>query len=103
MVKVAIARSVAAVFLNIGLCLAIATLSAASPPAAAPFPSEGVWRGEFSVNVDKLPFNFEIHGKSESDATLTLITEHAATTSRSRSRYRVLQRSRPNCERRPAP
>ncbi len=31
----------------------------------APFPKEGVWRREFSVNGDKLPFNFEVKGRGE--------------------------------------
>ena len=33
----------------------------------------GVWRGEFTVNGDKLPFNFEVKGRSAEKATLTLI------------------------------
>jgi len=37
------------------------------------FPAEGVWRGEFSVDGDPIPFNFEVKGKDAQDATFSLI------------------------------
>jgi peroxiredoxin len=51
------------------LCLG---LSGAHAGAKAPALKEGVWRGEFSVNGDALPFNFEVKGRN-ADATLTVI------------------------------
>ncbi len=47
------------------------TGTALADPAA--FPKEGTWRGEFNVNGQALPFNFEIKGRRAEDATLTLI------------------------------
>jgi hypothetical protein len=37
------------------------------------FIREGIWRGEFTVNENKLPFNFEIKGKTPERAVLTLL------------------------------
>lgn len=37
------------------------------------FPKEGLWRGEFDVNGDTLPFQFEIKGRPGNGGTLTLI------------------------------
>ncbi|MBO9715807.1 MAG: TlpA family protein disulfide reductase [Pseudoxanthomonas sp.] len=41
--------------------------------AAAKFPQEGVWRGEFNVDGDPIPFNFEVKGKDAKDAKFTLV------------------------------
>jgi peroxiredoxin len=37
------------------------------------FIQEGVWRGEFTINEQKVPFNFELKGKSAEEATFSLI------------------------------
>lgn len=41
--------------------------------AKSAFPAQGVWRGEFNIDGDPVPFNFEIKGKKAEDATLTLL------------------------------
>ncbi|MGA2779948.1 MAG: TlpA disulfide reductase family protein [Steroidobacteraceae bacterium] len=52
---------------------ACALLLAMASHAEAPrFPEEGAWRGEFDVNGDKLPFNFELKGKGDG-TVLTLV------------------------------
>ncbi|MGM9451684.1 hypothetical protein RRF55_29475, partial [Klebsiella sp. K47] len=43
----------------------------AAAAATAPFPAEGVWRGEFNIDGDPIPFNFEVKGKRAQDATFT--------------------------------
>lgn len=54
--------------------LPFALFFAANAPAReASFIKPGIWRGEFTVNGDKLPFNFEVKGRSAENATLTLI------------------------------
>lgn len=45
----------------------------AAAAAKAPFPAEGVWRGEFTIDGDPIPFNFEVKGKRAQDATFTLL------------------------------
>lgn len=57
------------------LFLASSLLFAAPVPAAAktPFPAEGIWRGEFTIDGDPIPFNFEVKGKRAQDATFTLL------------------------------
>jgi peroxiredoxin len=47
--------------------------SAASFAGTAKFPAEGVWRGEFKVDGDVIPFNFEVKGKDVQGATFTLL------------------------------
>jgi len=55
---------------GLGLLLA---LCAAQALAAAPQPAEGRWRGEFTVNGEVLPFNFELTGLDSEAPRLTLI------------------------------
>lgn len=62
-------RVVAALFLASSLSFA----GSAPAAAKAPFPAEGVWRGEFNVDGDPIPFNFEVKGKRAQDATFTLL------------------------------
>ncbi len=62
-------RVVAALFLASSLSLALPAAAAAT----APFPAEGVWRGEFNIDGDPIPFNFEVKGKRAQDATFTLL------------------------------
>ena len=40
---------------------------------ASSFIKEGVWRGEFTVAEQQVPFNFELKGKTPEDATFTLL------------------------------
>lgn len=55
----------------------IALLAAAAAHAdrsdRALLPKQGIWRGEFDVNGETLPFNFEIQGNRAGEQTLTLI------------------------------
>jgi peroxiredoxin len=56
--------------------LPLAVLSAVSVFAGAsakPFIKEGVWRGEFTLGEQQVPFNFELKGRTPEDATFTLI------------------------------
>lgn len=53
--------------------LALVVLSSAAFAGGAKFPAEGVWRGEFSVDGDPIPFNFEVKGKDVKDAQFTLL------------------------------
>jgi peroxiredoxin len=46
---------------------------AAAAHAATKFPQEGVWRGEFNVDGDPIPFNFEVKGKDAKGAKFTLL------------------------------
>ncbi|KAF1686982.1 alkyl hydroperoxide reductase [Pseudoxanthomonas broegbernensis] len=46
---------------------------AAAAHAAAKFPQEGIWRGEFTVDGDPIPFNFEVKGTDAKDAKFSLI------------------------------
>lgn len=62
-------RVVAALFLASSLSFA----GSAPAAAKAPFPAEGVWRGEFNIDGDPIPFNFEVKGKRAQDATFTLL------------------------------
>jgi len=55
------------------LFLASSLSFAASAATKAPFPAEGVWRGEFTIDGDPIPFNFEVKGKRAQDATFTLL------------------------------
>ncbi|WP_238333482.1 hypothetical protein [Luteimonas marina] len=48
-------------------------LALAFPAFAAPAPAEGVWRGEFNVNGEPLPFNFELRDLGGGKPVLTLI------------------------------
>jgi len=48
-------------------------LALAFPAFAAPAPAEGVWRGEFNVNGEPLPFNFELRDLGGEKPVLTLI------------------------------
>ncbi|WP_052353911.1 peroxiredoxin family protein [Flectobacillus major] len=52
------------------LSLSLASVSFATEK---PILKEGKWRGEFKVNETRVPFNFEIKGKSIESATLTLL------------------------------
>ena len=52
------------------LTWAAAAIALASSPK---FPAEGIWRGEFTVDGDPIPFNFEIRGTDAKNATLTLL------------------------------
>ena len=54
-------------FLRFG-ALVLSMAVAAAAHAAATFPQEGVWRGEFSVDGDPIPFNFEVKGHDAKDA-----------------------------------
>jgi len=59
-----------------GACnVSLLTLSLASTAFATEKPTlkEGKWRGEFQVNETRVPFNFEIKGKSLESSTLTLL------------------------------
>ncbi|UWX03970.1 TlpA family protein disulfide reductase [Pseudoxanthomonas sp. NC8] len=58
--------------LRVGALL-LSMLAAAAAHAAAKFPQEGVWRGEFNVDGDPIPFNFEVKGKDAKDAKFTLL------------------------------
>ena len=53
--------------------LLLAALSASTAWAAERFPQEGVWRGEFSVDGDPIPFNFEVKGRDASAASFVLL------------------------------
>ncbi len=56
--------------------LAFAALLACSSAAFAghaKFPAEGVYRGEFKVDGDPIPFNFEVKGKDVKHAEFTLL------------------------------
>jgi len=55
------------------LFLASSLSFAASAATKAPFPAEGVWRGEFTIDGDPIPFNFEVKGTRAQDATFTLL------------------------------
>ena len=52
------------------LLAAVSTLVLAETPQ---LPKEGAWRGEFTVDGDKIPFNFEFNGKEGEGARLTLV------------------------------
>src|SRR5688572_27213117 len=58
---------------SISAGLALLALSSATFAGGAKFPTEGVWRGEFSVDGDPIPFNFEVKGKDVKDAQFTLL------------------------------
>jgi peroxiredoxin len=51
----------------------LALSSAALAAGGAKFPAEGVWRGEFNVDGDPIPFNFEVKGKDAQHAEFTLL------------------------------
>lgn len=54
--------------------LLMACVSAATALAGtAKFPNEGVWRGEFTVDREAIPFNFELKGKDAAGAKFSLI------------------------------
>lgn len=54
--------------------LLIACVSATSALAGTKkFPNEGVWRGEFTVDGEAIPFNFEVKGKDAAGAKFSLI------------------------------
>ncbi|MFC4313934.1 peroxiredoxin family protein [Steroidobacter flavus] len=54
--------------------LLVACVSAASAFAGPKkFPDEGVWRGEFTVDGEAIPFNFEVKGKDAAGAKFSLI------------------------------
>jgi peroxiredoxin len=77
MTKTSIAQSLARLrntFLYLSLiAVSVGAAGVADAAAKGAFPKEGLWRGEFSVNGDKLPFNFEVKGKNTDDGTLTVI------------------------------
>ena len=56
-----------------GTALLATLLPAAAAEAAARFPKEGIWRGEFTVDGDPIPFNFEVRGRDAADASFELI------------------------------
>jgi peroxiredoxin len=41
--------------------------------AAKKFPAAGIWRGEFEIDGEPVPFNFEVKGKDAARAEFTLI------------------------------
>jgi peroxiredoxin len=47
--------------------------SAIAAAGTTRFPAEGVWRGEFTVDGEAIPFNFEVKGKDARGATVTLL------------------------------
>ncbi|MCW3465261.1 peroxiredoxin family protein [Chitinophaga nivalis] len=55
--------------------LSVATLWSSTVLAAPekPFVKEGIWRGVFTLNESKVPFNFELKGKDPRHAVFTLI------------------------------
>jgi peroxiredoxin len=55
------------------LASAFLALSSAVFAGNVKFPAEGVWRGEFTVDGDPIPFNFEVKGKDVKDAEFTLL------------------------------
>lgn len=55
------------------LLASLGTLFACSASAATRFIKEGVWRGEFTVAEQKVPFNFELKGADAEHATFTLL------------------------------
>jgi peroxiredoxin len=48
-------------------------VSAVASAGTARFPAEGIWRGEFTVDGEAIPFNFEVRGRDAKGATFTLI------------------------------
>lgn len=68
------ASFVGAVLRTVWLVALLATTAAHADRAVQErLPKEGVWRGEFDVNGETLPFNFEIRGSRAGEQTLTLI------------------------------
>jgi peroxiredoxin len=60
--------------INLFRFLPLAAFSVAGVFAATqPFIKEGIWRGEFTVGSDQVPFNFELKGATPDTATLTLL------------------------------
>jgi peroxiredoxin len=51
--------------------ISVASVVASSP--AQPFPKEGIWRGEFTLGEQPVPFNFELKGTAPENATFTLL------------------------------
>jgi peroxiredoxin len=47
--------------------------SALASAGTARFPAEGIWRGEFTVDGERIPFNFEVRGQDAKGATFTLL------------------------------
>jgi peroxiredoxin len=62
-----------ALLLPAALFFACGAFAAPKASVEAAFPQAGLWRGEFDVNGDPLPFEFEIKGSRAEDATFTLI------------------------------
>lgn len=61
-----------------GRTLAALLFAAALPLSSfaagkATFPAEGVWRGEFNIDGDPVPFNFEVKGRDAKDGRLVLL------------------------------
>ncbi|PQA54458.1 peroxiredoxin family protein [Siphonobacter curvatus] len=57
-----------------GTALTLSVLSGFTSQAQQTlFPKEGVWRGVFTINEQKVPFNFEVKGHEAEDATFSLI------------------------------
>src|SRR5690606_22552595 len=58
----------------VGTAWAVAALALGQLAQAAPqFLAEGIWRGEFTVDGEAVPFNFEVQGKDVSDVKFSLI------------------------------
>jgi len=55
------------------ILLAAVTFAPAAFAGGETFPAEGVWRGEFRVNGEPLPFNFEITGNRAEESSFALI------------------------------
>lgn len=55
------------------LVLSLLAFTSAAFAGGAKFPAEGVWRGEFNVDGDPIPFNFEVKGKDVKKAEFTLL------------------------------
>lgn len=58
--------------LRLGAVL-LSMVAAATAHAAGKFPQQGVWRGEFTVDGEAIPFNFEVKGTDARDAKFTLL------------------------------
>jgi peroxiredoxin len=60
-------------FGRLAMLLAMCVAAASVLADARKFPDEGVWRGEFTVDGEAIPFNFEITGKDAGEARFSLI------------------------------
>lgn len=56
-----------------GLVTLVLACASAGAWAEPKFPAEGVWRGEFTIDGEGIPFNFEVKGTDASNAKFSLI------------------------------